>query len=105
MSTLREILELKSNGGTTGLKDEDIIRDWLLGEKRVYDYPHHYEGRRRLENYTVVELDDGVNMRYFKVNTYWCSDGHDAESCGFEYQKLEDIEEVSPRIVTTTIYE
>ena len=104
MKTLRELITeyCTTQGFST---DEDILEECL---KESFDevFRGDEDAHRWYSNYwVVVAIPDGESTRYFEYRH--CEpnqDGSSAEDCGYVFEGIDNIREVYPKQVLTTIY-
>lgn len=105
MRTLKEIVKhLSVENGWDAETEEELFETFEEA------YPIVYQGKpdrhRWYTNYDVVyKVNDNGTDRFFEYYMMDCqSEDGDRDDCGFEIPDLDDLVEVFPKIVPTTIY-
>ena len=105
MNTLRGLLTTycESKGYSA---EEDSLEEALRESFSVVWTGEADEHRWRTEYDVVAKInDDGVD-RFFKYTTFTAkTEDGDAESCGYYFEGIDNVVEVFPKEVTTTIYQ
>lgn len=107
METLRDLLE-KEAKQSCWYEEGDKITDELL-EEVLRELPVVWEGNRREHRWRVdydlvYKIMDGDEERFFEATSCDCTGDNSAEDCGYTFEGIDNIPEVFPEQVTTTVY-